>query len=135
MPEGLDACWRAIHNAAFDVDDAPLSVALHALCDADVAPRVPPGTPVGSCPDWIATGLAPRANVGAQAIGTQQQRAMEGTGAYPLDQTPNQRHVTLLTDFASHKRVLTIIASAIHRMLKRRKPSHVYPPFCYRTVT
>jgi len=97
----LNARRRAIHDAAFNVDDAPLGVAFHDLCDADVAPRAQPGTPVGSCPDGIAKGLAHRANRGAQAIGTQQERAMEGTGTHLLDQPPDQRHVALLTDLAS----------------------------------
>src|SRR2546421_9573269 len=50
-PERLNARRRAIHDAAFDVDDAPLSGALHDLGDADVAPRAQMGTPVCSCPD------------------------------------------------------------------------------------
>ena len=100
-PERLNACGRAIHDAALDVDDAPLGVALHDLGDADVAPGAQPGTPVGSRPDRIAKGLANRADIGAQAIGTEQQRAMEGTGAHPLDQPPDQRHVALLADLAS----------------------------------
>ena len=100
-PERLHARGRAIHDAALDVDDTPLGVALHDLGNADVAPGAQPGTPVGSRPDRIAKGLANRADVGAQAIGTEQQRTLEGTGTHPLDQPPDQRHVALLTDLAS----------------------------------
>src|SRR5262250_2338991 len=101
LPQCLDARWRAIHNAALNVDHTALCVALDDLRDADVAPRAQPGTPVCSCPDGIATGLAHRANIGAQAIGTQQQWTMEGTGAHPLDQSPDQWHIALLTDLTS----------------------------------
>jgi hypothetical protein len=44
-PARLDACRRAIHHAALDVDDASLGVALYDLRDADVAPRTQPGAP------------------------------------------------------------------------------------------
>src|SRR5256885_8504481 len=57
-PERLNARGRAIHDAALNGDDAPLGVALHDLCDADVAPGAQPGTPVGSGPDRSAKGLA-----------------------------------------------------------------------------
>jgi hypothetical protein len=87
--ESLHTCGRAIHDAMFDGHDAPLGLALHDLCDADMTPRPQPRTPVGSCPDWIAEGLANRAHIGAQAIGTEQQRMRESTAADPLDQPPN----------------------------------------------
>ena len=61
-PERLHARGRAIHHTACDVDDAPRGVALHHLCNADVAPRAQPRTPLGSWPDWITKGLAHRAN-------------------------------------------------------------------------
>jgi len=56
-PERLHTRRRALHDAALDVDDTPLGVALHDLCDADIAPGAQPGTPVGSRPDRIAEGL------------------------------------------------------------------------------
>lgn len=101
MPERLDACWRAIHDAAFDVDAAPLGVALPDLGDADVAPRAQPGTPVCSCPDWIATGLAHSPDLGAQPLGTEQERALERTGTHTLAQPPDPRHVAMLAALAS----------------------------------
>jgi len=54
----LDARRCAVDHTPFNVDAAPLGIALHDLGDAEVAPRAQPGTPVGSCPDRIATGLA-----------------------------------------------------------------------------
>ena len=45
-PEGLDTRGRAIHDAALDVDDAALCVALHDLRDAEVTPGPQAGTPV-----------------------------------------------------------------------------------------
>jgi len=100
-PERLNARGRAIHDAALDVDHAALGVALHDLCDADVAPGAQPGTPMGSRPLRIAKRLTNRPDIGAQSIGTEQQRAVGGTGVHPLDQPPDQRHVALLTDLAS----------------------------------
>jgi hypothetical protein len=37
-PEGLDACRRASHNAALDLDQMPLGLALHDLGDTEMAP-------------------------------------------------------------------------------------------------
>ena len=85
--------------------------------NADVAPRAQPRTPLGSCPDWITKGLAHRANIGAQAIGTQQQRAMEGTGAHrSISRRINVMSRCARTSPASHNRVETIMASAIQTM-------------------
>ena len=48
-PKRLNARGGAIHDTAFDVDDTPLGVALHDLCDADVAPGAQPRTPLMTC--------------------------------------------------------------------------------------
>src|SRR6266545_5037303 len=94
-PEYLHACGRASHDAAFDVDNTPLDISFHDLCDAEVPPRAQPRTPGGPGLDRIAKRLANRPNVRAQPIGTEQEWPTEGTGAYPLDQPPDQSHITL----------------------------------------
>ena len=104
-------------TVACDVDDAPRG--------RSASPPVRPMQtlrhgrsrgPLGSWPDWITKGLAHRANIGAQAIGTQQQRAMEGTGAHPLDQPPDQRHVAL--------RAASPASLARWRPSRRRRPDN-----------
>ena len=97
-PAPLHAYGRAIHEAALDVNDAPLGIALHDRCEADGTPRPPPGTPVCSPPDWIATGLANRATRGAQAVGAAQERAVGGTAAHPRHEPAHPRHVARRTD-------------------------------------
>ena len=77
-PERLDARWCAVNNTAFDVDDTPLGIALDDLGDADVAPRAQLRTPLAPCPHRITKGLANRADVGTQAIRTEQQRGAGG---------------------------------------------------------
>ena len=99
-PERLDACGRAIHDATLDVDHPPLLVALDDLGDADVAPRTQPGPSARPRVHGIAKGLAHRPDIGAQAIRTEQQRTMGRTAPHPLDQPPDQRHVTLRADLA-----------------------------------
>jgi hypothetical protein len=47
MPEHLDARWRTIHNAAFDVDHTPLRIALDNLSNTDVFPGVQPRASMG----------------------------------------------------------------------------------------
>ena len=100
-PEGLDACGRTSNNPALHLDNPPLHIALDDLRDADIAPGAQAGTPQRTRMYRITERLTNGANIGAQPICTQQHRATQGTGTYPLDQTPNQHHVTLLTDFAS----------------------------------
>src|SRR5207247_4172422 len=99
-PERLDPCGCSINDATLDVDNPPLLIPLDDLGDADVAPGTQPGTPVGSRADRVAKGLANRADVGAQAISTEQQGAREGTKTHALDQATNQRHITALAHLA-----------------------------------
>ena len=96
-PQRLDACRRAIHDAALDVDRPPLGVALHDLRNAEVAPGAQPRAPLLSRTHGITEGLVNRSDVGAQAIGTEQQGTVQGTAAHTLNETPNQRHVAVLT--------------------------------------
>src|SRR5215831_4846941 len=56
--ERLHACGGAIYDAAFDVHDAPLGIAVHDLRDVDMTPRPQPGTPMGAWPGRVAEGLA-----------------------------------------------------------------------------
>ena len=65
-PERLNARWGAIHEAAFDVDDTPLGVALHDLGDAEVAPRTPPRVSLCSRLHGGTQGLAPCPDVSTQ---------------------------------------------------------------------
>ena len=98
--ERLHACRRAIHNTAFGLDHTPPLVALDDLGDADIAPRTEL---------WPFTltrmrdreGFPNSPDVGHQAISTDQEGPMCRTASYPLDQPPDQGHVTLLTDLAA----------------------------------
>lgn len=83
------------------VDDAPLGVALHDLGDADVAPGAQPGTPRSSHALRVAKRLADSPYIRAQAVGTDQERAVCGTAAHPLNAPTHQRHVALSTDLTS----------------------------------
>src|SRR5712692_1265348 len=46
--ERLDACRRALYDAPLDIDDTPLGIAFHDLCDAEVAPGAQTGAPRGA---------------------------------------------------------------------------------------
>src|SRR5262245_54553287 len=95
----LDACWRALNNAALCVDDATTLVTFDDLRDQDMAPWTQPWSSALAGVYRIAKGLANGSEVGHQAIGTNQQRTVRSTTADPLDQPPDQRQVALLTDF------------------------------------
>src|SRR5262245_6084945 len=99
--ERLDACRRAINNAALRVDNATTLVAFDHLGDQDVAPGLQPRPPARARAHGIAKGLANRPDVGAQPIGTDQQRTVHGTAADTLEQPPDQGHVALLADLAA----------------------------------
>src|SRR5215510_822577 len=99
--ERLYACRCAIDDAAFGLDYPPPLVALNDLGDQDVTPWTQPGPSTLTRAYRIAKGLANRPDVGAQSIGTEQQRTVRGTAPHPLDQPPDQRHVTLLADLAA----------------------------------
>ena len=70
--ERLDACRRAIHNAALRVNDATTLVALDHLGDQDVAPGPQPWPPALPRVDGIAKGFPNGPDVGHEAIGTDQ---------------------------------------------------------------
>ena len=107
---------RALHEAAFAGDDAPLGGALHDRGDADVAPRAQPGTPVGSCPDGRAE-VSRSARIEAHKPSGHHNRGAGGHRRGPARWPPDQRHVAVLTDRASHHtRVETIMARAIQTM-------------------
>src|SRR5882724_4089483 len=101
LSECLNARPCAIHETAFNLDHAPLRIALHDRRKADMAPGAQAGTPQRSRLHRITERLPNGTNVGAQPISTEQHRVLQGTGAHPLDQTPNQRHVPRLADVAS----------------------------------
>ena len=99
--ECLDACRRAIDNAAFGLDHPSLLVALDNLRDQDSAPRTQPGPAPRARVHGIAKGFPNSPDVGHQAIGTDQQRTMGRTAPHAFDQSSDQRHVTLLADFTA----------------------------------
>src|SRR5207237_3303130 len=66
--ERLDACWRAINNAALRVNDATTLVAFDHLGDQDVAPGPQPRPPARARAHGIATGLAHRSGVSTEPL-------------------------------------------------------------------
>jgi hypothetical protein len=62
-PERLNAYRCAIDDTAFDVDDPPLGIALHDLCDADIVLRAQPRAPPSTRLHRITKGLTNRADV------------------------------------------------------------------------
>src|SRR5438874_313544 len=99
--ERLDACGRAVDNAAVGLDDTALLVALHHLGDQDVAPWTQPWPSARARAHRIAKGLANRSDVRMQPISTEQQRTGRGAAADALDQPPDQGQVALLADLAA----------------------------------
>src|SRR5437899_1455123 len=66
-----------------------------------MAPRTQPGPSTRARVHGIAKGLPNGPDVGHQAIGTDQQGTMGRTAPHALDQSSDQRHVPLRTDFAA----------------------------------
>ena len=93
----LDVCRCAIYDVALDVDCLPLGVALHDLRNAEVALGARLRAPLLSRMHGITEGLVNSLDVGAQAIGTEQQGTVQGTAAHTLNETLNQRYVAVLT--------------------------------------
>jgi len=99
--ERLHACRRAIDNAALDVDDTPLRIALHDLSEADVAPRTQPRPSALPRVYGLAKRLPHSPDIGHQAVRTDQQGTVGCTALHALDQPPDQDHITLLADLAA----------------------------------
>src|SRR3977135_2897882 len=99
--ERLDACRRAINNAAFGLDHPSPLVALDDLGDQDMAPWTQSGPSTRARVHGIAKGLPNGPDGGHQAISTAQQGTMYGTTPHAFDQASDQRHITLLADFAA----------------------------------
>src|SRR5712671_2620366 len=99
--ERLDACRRAIDNAAFGLDHPSPFVALDDLGDQDMAPGTQPGSSTRARVYGIAEGLPNGSDGGHQAISTDQQGTMCRTAPHAFDQASDQRHITLLTDLAA----------------------------------
>ena len=99
--ERLDTCGRAIDNAAFGFDDTPLLVALDDLGDQDVSPGPQPWTTAFAGRRRITEGLTNCPALGTQAIRTKQDRAVQSAGSHSFNKLPDERHVTVLVDFAT----------------------------------
>ena len=121
-PERLDACRGPSHHTARRIDTATPLVAFDHLGDQHVAPGPPPRPPTFACVHGITPGLAPRPDGGAQPSGADQQRTVRGPAVHPLKQPSDQGQSRgALTSPPSHKRGVTIMASAIQTM----------PPCCW----
>src|SRR5438093_12919956 len=66
-----------------------------------MTPRTEPGPSALPRVHGIAKCLPNGSDVGTQPVGADQQRTVRGTAAHPLDQLPDQGHVTLLADLAA----------------------------------
>src|SRR4029453_9938418 len=99
--ERLDACWRAIDNAALGGDDATTLVAFDHLGDQDMAPRTQPWPSALARLHGVAKGLPNGPDVRHQAIGTDNKGTTGRTAPPPRDQPSNQGQVPLLTDLAT----------------------------------
>jgi hypothetical protein len=114
-PERLDACWRASNNPTLHLDNPPLGGPLNDLRHADIAPGAQAGTPQHSCIHRFTERLPNGANVGAQPISTEQQgRGKAQARTRSISRRSSAMSRCSLISPASHKRVLTIMASAIH---------------------
>src|SRR4029453_14133837 len=100
-PDRLHACRCAIHNAAFGRDQPSPLVTLDDLGDEDLAPWSQSGPSALARIHRITKGLPNGTDVGHQAIGAEQQWTVRGTAPNALDQAPDQRQITLLTDLAA----------------------------------
>src|SRR5215510_5421629 len=97
-PDRLHTCRCALHNAAFGRNQPSPLVTLDDLGDEDMAPWSPPGPSALARIYRITKGLPNGTDVGHQAIGAAQQWTVRGTAPHALDQAPDQRQITLLTD-------------------------------------
>jgi hypothetical protein len=86
-PERLDASPCPIEKAPLDAA-APLRVALHDLCAADVAPGTQPGTSGGARTFRSTTRRTNRPASGDAPIGTAQARTRQGTVAHARHEAP-----------------------------------------------
>src|SRR6266849_4408778 len=84
--ERLDACRRAIDNAAFGLDHPSPCVALEDLGDQDMAPGTQPGSSTRARVYGIAEGLPNGSDGGHQAISTDQQGTMCRAAPHAFDQ-------------------------------------------------
>src|SRR5262249_54085636 len=98
--ERLDACRRAINNAAVGLDHPSPLVALDDLGDQDIAPWTQSGSSTRARVHGVTKALPNGSNVGHQAIGTDQHGRKRCTAPHALDQASDQWHVTLLADLA-----------------------------------
>jgi hypothetical protein len=71
------------------------------LGDEDMAPWSQPWSSALARLHGVAQGLANGSDVGHQAIGAEQQWTGRGTASNALDQAPDQRQITLLTDLTA----------------------------------
>src|SRR6266567_967830 len=77
--ERLDACRRAIDNAAFGLDHPSPLVALDDLGDQDIAPWTQPGSSTRARVHGIAKAFPNGSDVGHQAISTDQQATVRSS--------------------------------------------------------
>src|SRR5574341_2517801 len=99
-PERLDPCGCPINDAPLDVDHAPLLIPLDDVSEAEVAPRTQPRSEERSSTDRIAQGFTARPHLGAQAIGTAQERARQCTAPHPPNQATHQRPIAVRAHLA-----------------------------------
>ena len=113
-PERLDACRRAIDNAACGLDHPSPLVTLDDLGDQDMAPWTQSGPSTRARVHGIAKGLPHGPDVGLRpSVQTTRGRCV-AAASHAFDQSSDQRHIACsLTSPPSHKRVQTIIAKAI----------------------
>ena len=112
--EGLHACRRAIDNAAFGRDHMPPLVVFDDLGDQDMAPRTKPWPSAHAHVHGIAKRLPHGADVGRHPVQIKRGRHAAQRLTRLLSRRIRGMSRCALTSPPSHKRVLTIIASAIH---------------------
>jgi hypothetical protein len=113
--ECLHACRRALDHAAFRRDHPAPLIALDDLGDQDLAPRVQSWSSARARVHGITQGLLNGPDGGHQAIGTDQQgRRAAQRRTRSISRRIRGRSRGALTSPPIHKRVLLIIASAIH---------------------
>jgi hypothetical protein len=93
-PERLDARGRTRNAAPLHGGDASWLGAFHDLCEQEMPPRSPPGTPMGSRPLRGAQRLAKRSDRGTPPLSTAQAWTLPRAAMPPCDETTNERQVT-----------------------------------------